>query len=109
MIEQANMASEDLSVTIESLKRVRDNKVTGFLDTLISTFRKVLEKQAYFNYRFSRDVYECKGLSRDHPVRRQILRTADAIRKPTVCGEPRERYRVELRKACDGLLAKLGG
>lgn len=103
----ANMAAAELDVTIETLVRVREKKVLNYTSMLYSTFRKILEKQAYFDYRFSRDVFECKGISRDHPVRRQILRTADAVRKPTVCGEPRKAYAVVIQNAADGLLAKM--
>ena len=101
------MAAAELDVTIETLVRVREKKVLNYTSMLYSTFRKILEKQAYFDYRFSRDVFECKGISRDHPVRRQILRTADAVRKPTVCGEPRKAYAVVIQNAADGLLAKM--
>lgn len=102
-----NMASEGMEMTIESLKLTRNAKLVGLTNVMYSTFKKILEKQAYFDYRFSRDVFECKGISRDHPVRRQILRTADAVRKPTVCGEPRKAYAVVIQKAADGLLAKM--
>ena len=104
---QEDMATAELDVTIETLVRVREKKVLNYTGKMYSTLRKILEKQAYFDYRFARDVFECKGISRDHPVRRQILRTANAVRKRTVCGEPRKAYTVAIRKAADDLMSKM--
>lgn len=106
-MKHANMAAAELDVTIESLKQLRAEKVISYTSMLYSTFRKILEKQAYFDYRSSRDIYESKGMSRDHPLRRQILRTADAVRKRTVCGEPRKAYVFVIQQAADTLIEKM--
>lgn len=106
-MKYANSAVAELDATIETLVRIHEVKATNHSSMLCSTFRKTLEKQAYLDYRLSRDIYESKGMTRDHPLRRQILRTAAAVCKRTVCGESRKAYEFVIQQAADTLIEKM--
>lgn len=95
------------SSTIARLKAERDKRITTFFSRIGDTFRKVLEKQAYLDYRMERDEIRTRAARVRPSLARQIDRTANALVRKTVCGERRGRYYVEIRKACEGLIAKL--
>lgn len=95
------------NATIEALKAERDKRICLFFSRIGDSFKKVLEKQAQLDYRMSRDVIRTRAKKIRPSLAHQIDRTSNAIGRATVFGERRARYYVELRKACEGLLAKL--